>query len=117
MLAANLQFHETQLADFALEEEVLTLLSQSEKRLPCRLLYDETGSKLFERICETEEYYPTRTETELLKKHGAEMADRIETPSFILEYGAGNTQKARLLLQQMIPPVTSTCLLIFRETI
>ena len=32
-------------------------LSLKEKKIPTKYLYDELGSKLFEKICDTEEYY------------------------------------------------------------
>ena len=41
-------------------------LSQAQKTLPCKFLYDEEGSRLFNEICELDEYYPTRTETRIL---------------------------------------------------
>jgi dimethylhistidine N-methyltransferase len=39
--------------------------------------YDEAGSMLFERICDLPEYYPTRVELALLKRHAGEIADLI----------------------------------------
>ena len=58
--------------DHAAEEEsfldaVLEGLSQRQKSIPCRFLYDERGSALFDAICELDEYYPTRTETRILR--------------------------------------------------
>ena len=44
-------------------------LTRVPKRLPCRYLYDERGSELFERICDLPEYYLTRVEAELLEAH------------------------------------------------
>jgi uncharacterized SAM-dependent methyltransferase len=43
--------------------EAIAGLSRPQKTLPCKFLYDEEGSRLFNEICELEEYYPTRTET------------------------------------------------------
>ena len=42
--------------------EIQEGLKKSPKRMPTKLFYDEQGSKLFDRICELDEYYPTRTE-------------------------------------------------------
>ena len=42
--------------------EVLAGLAQPQKALPPKYLYDRRGAQLFEAICETPEYYPTRTE-------------------------------------------------------
>ena len=50
-------------------------LSSPRKRLPCQYFYDAAGSELFEEITQLEEYYPTRTETAILRaacaQHGA----------------------------------------------
>ena len=45
------------------------------KRLPCRYFYDATGSELFEEITRLEEYYPTRTETAILREHAPSMVE------------------------------------------
>ena len=45
---------------FALD--VLNGLSETPKRLSSRWIYDDEGSRLFSRICELDEYYPTRSE-------------------------------------------------------
>ena len=42
--------------------EVIAGLRSKPKTLPCKYFYDAEGSRLFDRICELEEYYPTRTE-------------------------------------------------------
>ena len=40
--------------------EVLIGLSREQKSLPPKLLYDKEGSEIFEKICQCEDYYPTR---------------------------------------------------------
>jgi len=57
--------------------EVIESLSSSPKTLPSKFFYDERGSDLFQQICELPEYYITRTEAEILRVHGAEMATSI----------------------------------------
>src|SRR5690606_23630646 len=49
-------------------EAVLSGLSWPQKQIPAKFLYDETGSRLFERICKLPEYYPTRTELAILSE-------------------------------------------------
>ena len=46
--------------------EIKDGLKKSPKRLPTKLFYDEKGSQLFDKICELDEYYPTRTELKIL---------------------------------------------------
>ncbi len=79
-------------------------LRQSEKRIPCKYLYDERGSKLFDRICELEEYYPTRTELQIMERWVGEMASAIGPRSMLIEYGSGSGLKTRELLDALEDP-------------
>ncbi|NIP24026.1 MAG: L-histidine N(alpha)-methyltransferase, partial [Phycisphaerae bacterium] len=45
-----------------------------------------------------EEYYPTRTEQALLRKHGNDIAQLIGNRCVLIEPGSGNSEKVRLLL-------------------
>ena len=47
-------------------EDVRSGLGAPNKSLPPKYFYDAAGSELFEAICRTREYYPTRMETALL---------------------------------------------------
>lgn len=69
-------------------------LGNSPKWLECRFLYDAKGSALFERICEQPEYYPTRTETEILRQYAGEIST-ITGPVTLVELGSGNSVKTR----------------------
>ena len=66
------------------------------RSLPPKYFYDEKGSQLFTRICETDEYYPTRTEDGLLARN-AEDIIAISRPVQIIELGSGNSRKTRRL--------------------
>ncbi len=97
------------LHDFAPEQEsfrdaVLTGLSAPQKAIPARFLYDEAGSRLFDRICKLPEYYPTRTELKILTDKASEIAAAIGPDIALLEFGAGSSQKARLLLDALESP-------------
>lgn len=73
-------------------------LSDLPRRMECRFLYDEQGSKLFERITEQPEYYLTRTEAALLAAH----ADRIREvvgAATLAELGSGSSTKTDILLR------------------
>jgi len=65
--------------------------------LPPKYFYDEYGSKLFDKICETAEYYVTRTEDALLKECAEAIVDQA-SPDDILELGSGTSRKTRRLL-------------------
>ncbi len=89
--------------DRAFREDVLKGLSQSQKAIPARWLYDDAGSQLFEDITELEEYYPTRAETEILEARGAEFAAAIGPGRAVVEFGSGSSVKTPLLLRAIEP--------------
>ena len=84
-------------------DEVINGLKKMPRCIPPKFFYDKRGSHIFETICETDEYYVTRTETELLKKHNAEIADLIGTNCLLVEPGSGSSQKVRILLDELKP--------------
>jgi dimethylhistidine N-methyltransferase len=84
--------------DSALLTEVAAGLLKPNKTLPCKLFYDERGAQLFERICTLPEYYPTRTELQILRTHGRDMAAWIGSAARVVEFGSGSGEKTRVLL-------------------
>lgn len=66
------------------------------RHLPPKYFYDDLGSDLFEQICATEDYYPTRTEDALLTLHGGDIITRT-LPEQIIELGSGSSRKTRRL--------------------
>jgi dimethylhistidine N-methyltransferase len=79
--------------------DVLAGLSAKPKRLPPKYFYDLAGSALFERITRLPEYYPTRSELGLLNAHAPAMASLFPTGCALIEFGAGASTKARILLR------------------
>lgn len=102
-LAPSVVLYDHEPAD-TFEQDVLEGLSSRPKRLPCKYFYDEEGSRLFERICELEEYYPTRTELSIMRAHVDEMAVRLGPRVRLVELGAGAGVKTRLLLDHLEAP-------------
>lgn len=82
-------------------EAVLRGFQNEQKQVPSKFLYDERGSELFSKICEQEEYYPTRTEIGIMQRHGAAMAEAIGPRVRLVEYGSGSSRKTRLLLDRL----------------
>ena len=80
---------------------VLEGLQHEQKEIPSKFLYDERGSKLFDAICETDDYYPTRTEIGIMKQHVEEMVDAIGPRALLAEYGSGSSLKTRILLDHV----------------
>ncbi|QDS96313.1 Histidine-specific methyltransferase EgtD [Roseimaritima multifibrata] len=84
--------------------DVLSGLSKKNKSLPCKYLYDERGSQLFDRICETDEYYPTRTELQIMEENADSIANQIGERVMLVEYGSGSSIKTVKLLESLRDP-------------
>lgn len=89
-------------ADFL--ADVVAGLSKPQKEIPCKWLYDARGSHLFERICQLEEYYLTRTELGIMERGARAMAGLLGPGCALIEYGSGSSLKTRLLLRHLVGP-------------
>jgi dimethylhistidine N-methyltransferase len=79
--------------------DVLAGLKAERKSLPAKYFYDSAGSRLFERITQTPEYYPTRTELGILNHHAAEIGRLLPEHAALIEFGSGASTKAAILLR------------------
>jgi len=82
---------------------VLAGLSAAIPSVPARWLYDRAGSELFDEITKLPSYYPTKTETGLLKRIMPELSEAIPEGMAVIEFGAGSATKTPLLLQAVEP--------------
>jgi len=73
-------------------------------RLPSKYFYDAHGSELFDRICELDEYYLTRTELSIFASRMQEIARAVGPEAVLIEYGSGNSRKTRTLLRHLERP-------------
>ena len=90
----------TTVEDFA--ASVREGLTGEPKRLDCAFLYDAEGSRLFEAICELPEYYPTRSEREILETHAADILDCAPLDLTLVELGSGSSTKTRVLIDALL---------------
>ena len=91
------------LVDPQFRSDVLAGLAAPIPSVPARWLYDRRGSELFESITRLPEYYPTRTETALLKGIGSELAAAIAPGLAVVEFGSGSSTKTPILLRAIEP--------------
>jgi L-histidine N-alpha-methyltransferase len=87
----------------AFRKDVLAGLTSYIPSIPARWLYDRRGSELFDDITRLPAYYPTRTETELLKSIMADVGERIPKGAAVVEFGAGSATKTPILLEAIAP--------------
>ena len=91
-------------APLPLYTDVVAGFNQTPRTIPCKYLYDDRGSQLFNEICDLDEYYPTRTELHLTRKYLEQIAAHIGTGARLVELGAGSGLKTRFLLSQLLSP-------------
>tara|TARA_B110000467_G_C18323478_1_gene487151 strand:+ start:658 stop:1626 length:969 start_codon:yes stop_codon:yes gene_type:complete len=84
--------------------DVIDGLSQSPKTLKPKYFYDNRGAQLFTEICKTKDYYPTRTEIEILNKNAEDIASEIGDNAALIEYGSGELEKIKILLDSLNEP-------------
>lgn len=97
-------FHDLAHGEDDFRKAVLDGLSQPQKRIPCKYLYDERGSRLFDEICALEEYYLTRTEVALLEQYCSEIAQLVGPNVSLVEFGSGSSLKVRIILDALWAP-------------
>src|SRR5262245_62106693 len=91
-------------ADIDFPDALIVGLSAEPKRIACKYFYDAAGGSLFQQICALPEYYLTRTELALLKRHASEFARLIGPEAEIVEFGAGSAEKIGILLSALDRP-------------
>ncbi len=89
----------------SLTATVMRGLTDSVKTLPAVLFYDSAGAMLFEQICDQPEYYPTRTEIDILSRYASDLARQAGDHVALIEYGSGAGVKVRYLLDKLRDPV------------
>lgn len=81
--------------------DVLSGLTKTPKSIPSKYLYDDRGSKLFNKICKLPEYYVTNTEKQLTREYIDDIAAHTGSHARLVELGAGRGDKGRLLLDHL----------------
>jgi len=87
-------------AEFA--KDIRRGLSSEPKQLFPKYLYDELGSRLFEAICQVDEYYLTRAEDEILTNHADEIVGTMPDCETLIELGSGSAEKTRKLIEALL---------------
>ncbi|MDP5053568.1 MAG: L-histidine N(alpha)-methyltransferase [Congregibacter sp.] len=86
-------------------DEILAGLALSQKSVNPKWFYDQRGSELFDEITRLPEYYPTRTESMILKENRESIAQFCGADSVFIEPGSGSSEKVRILLDALQPDV------------
>jgi len=103
MLKPEFEDGQSSLADPAFRADVLRGFAMRPRAIPARWFYDRRGSELFEAITDLPEYYPTRTETAILRRIAPEVAELAGPGRAVVEFGSGSSMKTPLVLAAVTP--------------
>src|ERR1700746_2917357 len=77
------------------------LMNAGQKTLPCRYLYDDIGSALFEAITYLPEYGLTRADARVIQQHAGDLVDCLPPNIITAELGSGSGVKTRAILESL----------------
>ncbi len=80
------------------EKDIIEGFTFQPKQINPMYLYNKKGSMLFEKICQLDEYYITRTELYILNKFAQQIEDSLPDDSSIIEFGSGSDKKISAIL-------------------
>ena len=83
-------------------QELIINFSKKKKIIPSKFHYDLKGSKYFEKITKTKEYYVTRVEKEILNKISAQINKFFGNNLTFVEFGSGSAEKIRILINKKV---------------
>lgn len=83
--------------------QLLEGLLQREARINPKYFYDDNGCELFTRICELDEYYPTRTEEAIFRTFASEIASLLPERAQWIDLGCGDCAKSRRWMTALAP--------------
>lgn len=103
LVDSQVTFHDYKPKQLSLYTAVLNGFSKPCKSIPPKFFYDKRGSYLFDKICKQPEYYLPNVEKSLLEEVQHEITQHVGKGRVVIEPGAGNLSKIRLLLNQLKP--------------
>lgn len=103
MLKQEIEDGTQSLVDPAFRADVIAGLIRRPRAIPACWFYDRRGSELFEEITGLDEYYPTRTETALLRSIAPAVAERVGAGRAVVEFGSGSSTKTPIVLGAVDP--------------
>ncbi len=85
------------------QDHVREGLTSYPKYLSSKYIYDDRGDELFQQIMDLPEYYLTNAEYNIIDKYKKDISSRFEVEGGfdLIELGAGDGKKTKLLLEQL----------------
>ena len=85
------------------KQQLLDGLLQPQATINPKFFYDDHGCELFTRICELDEYYPTRTEAAIFQQHAGDISAALVKHAQWVDLGCGDCSKTRRWLEHLDP--------------
>jgi dimethylhistidine N-methyltransferase len=85
------------------QAELVQGLTETQAQIAPKYFYNPLGSKLFEAICQLDEYYLTRCEAGIFERFGREIGNQAGTEVTLIDLGAGNCAKAAKMFGLLQP--------------
>ena len=80
------------------------LQNEEQKKINSKFFYDDKGSRLFDKITKSSDYYPTKKELEIFEKKYQEIKTYLPPNSVVIEFGSGSNKKISKLLNIIEKP-------------
>ena len=87
-----------------LSEILIGLQNEEQKKINSKFFYDDKGSRLFDKITKSSDYYPTKKELEIFEKKYQEIKTYLPSNSVVIEFGSGSNKKISKLLSIIEKP-------------
>lgn len=84
-------------------QQLLDGLLQPQACINPKYFYDDRGCELFTRICQLDEYYPTRTEAAIFEQCADEISAALANHAQWIDLGCGDCSKSRRWLERITP--------------
>ena len=103
MSKGSVQFHNFHPVESNLYDDIVAGFDKSPREIPPKYFYDQAGSKLFDQITQTKDYYPTQTEIGILQNNKNEIISSLPKKCVLIEPGGGSCSKIQLFLKELQP--------------
>ena len=105
MSNVNVIFHDNHPSLDDMYQDVVDGFGENPRTIPPKYFYDEKGSKLFDLITESNDYYPTRAEVSIFRKYKQEIVEGLPNSCVLIEPGGGSHAKVLIFISELQPSI------------
>lgn len=101
----NVIFHDNHPSVDDMFKDIEDGFNENPRTIPPKYFYDEKGSKLFDLITETKDYYPTRAEVSIFQQYKQEIVNDLPKSCVLIEPGGGSYAKVLIFISELRPNI------------